>query len=475
MKRKSRQNKGITLIKKSNQLIEARYKFDVWETRVFLSVLSNIRREDEDFKTYRIWYRDVIKTFGLTSGQSYGFLRDASRSLMRKVFNVSNEENGFQRETEYHIIRSVNFLSEGEKGRGVESQEFIDITFDPQMKPMLLQLQRNFTAYDLRNVVKLGTYPVRVYELLKQYESIGERTLGFEEMKRMFELTEEYPLFGNFYQKVIAPSVRDVNLHTDLTITKVEKVKEGKRVVGLRFVFQRKSDEELRMARGELIGKSLEIPFPPTAKEAQPVRAATEKDRLFNLFHADVVQKFGVTPSVFLELLSDCNEEELAQAIRVTRRAKSQNQIKTSLAGFFVYALKNGYTDPKEEELKRRATEEQKMKTQETIKAQLDALKEELTSKINDTIRELTTANPALTNQAIDALYENTVSKTVIDEQEKLLARTLGIEDFRHERILREMVKAKIVELEKEKFKPLFEDCDQQLAKLKAEYDSVKR
>ena len=111
MKRKVKQNKGITLIKKSNQLIEARYKFDVWETRIFLSVLSYIRREDEDFKTYRIWYRDVIKTFGLTSGQSYGFLRDASRSLMRKVFNVSNEENGFQRETEYHIIRSVNFLS----------------------------------------------------------------------------------------------------------------------------------------------------------------------------------------------------------------------------------------------------------------------------------------------------------------------------------------------------------------------------
>jgi hypothetical protein len=412
----------------------------------------------------------VIKTFGLTSGQSYGFLRDAARSLMRKVFNVSNEENGFQRETEYHIIRSVNFLSEGEKGRGVESQEFIDITFDPQMKPMLLQLQRNFTAYDLRNVVKLGTYPVRVYELLKQYESIGERTLGFEEMKRMFELTEEYPLFGNFYQKVIAPSIRDVNLHTDLTITKVEKVKEGKRVVGLRFVFQRKSDEELRMARGELIGKSLEIPFPPPTKEAQPVRAPTEKDRLFNLFHADVVQKFGVTPSVFLELLSDCNEEELAQAIRVTRRAKSQNQIKTSLAGFFVHALKNGYTDPKEEEIKRKATEEQQLKAQAAIKAQLEALKEELASKINDTIRELTTANPALTNQAIEALYENTVSKTVIDEQEKLLSRTLNIEDFRHERILREMVKAKLVELEKEKFKPLYNDYEEKLTALKEVY-----
>lgn len=473
MRRRAKQNKGITLIKKSNQLIEARYKFDVWETRVFLSVLSHIRREDEDFKSYRIWYRDVIKTFGLTSGQSYGFLRDAARSLMRKVFNVSHEENGFQRETEYHIIRSVNFLSEGEKGRGVETQEFIDITFDPQMKPMLLQLQRNFTAYDLRNVVKLGTYPVRIYELLKQYESIGERTLGFEEMKRMFELTEEYPLFGNFYQKVIAPSVRDVNLHTDLNITKVEKLKEGKRVIALRFVFHRKSEEEIKMARGEFIGKSLEIPFPPAHKSNAGDRPETEKDRLFNLFHADVVQKFGVTPSVFLELLEGCTEQQVNQAIRVTRRAKSLNQIKSSIAGFFVQALKNGYTDPKEEEQKRKQSEDAKKVLEAQIRLRLESLKEEHSSKINDKIRELTSTNPELTNEAIQALYENPVSKSVIDEQEKALARPLNIEDFRKERILREMVKAKLVDMRKPDFITILESYEAQVAELKQAYSAI--
>lgn len=470
MKRNPRKNKGITLIKKSNQLIEARYKFDVWETRIFLSVLSHIRREDEDFKTYRIWYRDVIKTFGLTSGQSYGFLRDAARSLMRKVFNVSNEENGFQRETEYHIIRSVNFLSEGEKGRGVEAQEFIDITFDPQMKPMLLQLQRNFTAYDLRNVVKLGTYPVRVYELLKQYESIGERTLGFEEMKRMFELTDEYPLFGNFFQKVIAPSVRDVNLHTDLNITKMEKLKEGKRVVAVRFVFQRKSEDELRTARGEMIGKPLEIPFPPQQKEPLDHGAETVRDRLFNRYHVDVVQKLGVTPSVFLELLDGCTEEQVEQALRVTRRAKAQNQIKTSVAGFFVYALKSGYTDPQEEAHKRKLAEERQNKIRDEIRLRFETLKEELVGRVNDKIRELTGANPELTVQAIQALYQNPISKTVIDEQERAAQRPLDIEDFRQDRILREMVKAKIVDLEKHRFAQLFEEHEQRVEALRRLY-----
>ncbi|MEK7255586.1 MAG: replication initiation protein [Bacteroidota bacterium] len=463
MKRKQKTSKGITLIKKSNQLIEARYKFDIWETRVFLSVLAHIRREDEDFTAYRIWYKDVIKTFGLTSAQSYAFLRDAARNLMRKVFNVSNEDRGFQRETEYHIIRSVNYLSEGEKGRGVETQEYVDITIDPQMKPLLLQLQRNFTAYDLRNVVKLGAYPVRFYELLKQYESIGERTLGFDEMKRMFELNEEYPLFGNFFQKVIAPSVRDINAHTDLTISKLEKLKEGRKVAAVRFVFQRKDETSLRVARGELIAKPLALPFPAPPKD---LPSETEKDRLFNLFHGEVVQKLGVTPSVFLELLEGCTEEHVNQALRVTRRAKAQNQIKSSVAGFFVHALKNGYTDPKEEELKRKA-EAQEQARLEQLKQKIELLKDELTQKINEKIRELTTADPGITQRAIDALCENSVSKTVIDEQEKTLQRPLDIEDFRHERILREMVKAKIVELENPHFAPILQAHEMQVKSLK--------
>lgn len=82
----------------------------------------------------------------------------------------------------------------------------------------------------------------------------------------------------------------------------------------------------------------------------------------------------------------------------------------------------------------------------------MESIKDELASNINDKIRELTTANPDLTNQAIEALYEAPISKSVIDEQEKTLARELTIDDFRHERILREMVKAKIVDLEKRNF-----------------------
>ena len=459
-------NKGITLIKKSNQLIESRYKFDIWETRVFLSVLSRIGREDEDFKPYRIYYKDVIKVFGLKSAQSYALLREAAKGLMRKVFTVSSFDNGFQRETEYHIIRTINYLKDGEAGAGVTEQEYIDITFDPEMKPFLLQLQMNFTAYDLRNIIKLGAYPVRIYELLKQYENIGTRTLKIDEMKRMFELTEEYPLFANFYQKIIAPSVKEINEHTDITISKMEQVKEGRKVVALCFNFHPKKESEMQKMRGDEHSAAPNLLPEKTLILPARVGEETEKDRLFNLFQEDVVQNFGVTASVFVGLLGDISEEQIMRAVRVTKRAKLANQIKTNAAGFFVQALKNNYTDQKEEEEKKKRLENDHKKREAKLKEDMEQLRDEQAVSINDRIREVTTKMPNITEKAIEALNDSTILRGVILDKEQALGRTLEVEDYRHDKMLREIVKGKIMELEPEQFAEILQNFEDKKAGL---------
>lgn len=445
--RRKKTNKGIVLIKKSNNLIESRYKFDIWETRFFLSVLAQIRREDDDFQVYRIWYKDVIKTFGLKSGDSYALLRTAAKSLMGKSFFVSYEKDGAKREQQYHILRKIDYLKEGQNR---ESHEYIDVTVEQEMRPFLLQLQRNFTAYDLRNIVRLGVYPVRVYELLKQYEKIGKRKLEVEEMKKMFEVSEKYKAFGDFFRWVVKPAIKEINKHTDLTVTDVEKIKEGRRVTALRFYFKGKKEDELALARGEGVQK--EIKFADVA-QVDNKQTETEKDRLFNLFHSDVVQRFGVTPSSFMNLLDEFSEEEVAQAIRVTGRAKYQQQIKSNVAGFFVKALKNAYTDPKEEAAKK---EKNGKETEEARKKQLTELKRRKAAEINKKIKELTSSDPTLTDKAIAALRKSAVAKIIIEQKEEKKGIGLVTEDFRKDKMLRELVKGKITELRPDDFAEIF-------------------
>ena len=346
MVKKKRGN--IILIKKSNDLIESRYKFDVWETRFFLSVLSLIRREDVDLKVYRIHYRDIINIFGLRGGQSYAYLREAADSLMSKRFYVPYvSEEGIKREMQYHVIRSVDYMKQGQEGlKAAASHEYIDVTIDPEMKPLLLELQKNFTAYDLQNVVKLGAYPIRMYELIKQYESIGHRTLAITDIKHMLELDKEYPLFANFYARIIEPARKEINEYTDLSITNIEKIKQGRKVTALRFDFRAKDKKELEQARGVPIQQTLfEQGLAFTLEDRSTDPEAERADRLFMEYEYPVVKVWGVSPVAFANLLRDTPEDSLRQAVAVTERAVRAHKANNP-AGFFIDALKNGYQDP---------------------------------------------------------------------------------------------------------------------------------
>ena len=474
MARKKRKSpNGITLIKKANNLIESRYKFDIWETRFFLSVLSQIRREDDQFHVYRIRYKDVIKNFELTSGDSYEYLRKAAKGLMRQQFYVTYDKEGVDRETAYQIIITADYMKagEGKAPKRTESQEYIDVQVHPEMKPFLLQLQKNFTAYDLKNVVKLGVYPIRIYELMKQYETIGWRTLDIDELKRMFELTKEYKRFNDFYRFVIEPAVRDINKHTDLEIPAVQKIKEGRRIVALKFIIRGKRSPKNPGQATLFTSAAQKGPFlipesiVETAEVGEPKFSATESDRLFSLFQEIVVQKYGVTPSVFFELLKDTTEEKVRQAIRVTQRAKANALIKSSVAGFFIKALKTGFTDEKEEAKKRKL----KAETEKRNAVLLQNLKIKKEADINDAIRELISKEPNLTEIAISELKQNPLSGIYIEKQESELKRSLKVDDFREDETLRKMVKQQIMSLRPKAFEVVNKDFDLAVGKLRKE------
>jgi plasmid replication initiation protein len=455
---KSSKNKGIALVKKSNQLIEARYNFSVWEMRFFLSVITQIHREDDDFKVYRVWFRDIVKTFGLNKNHnSYDLLREGANKLMDKSFYVRYEDNGNQRETRYHILRKIDYSTQGKEAGRVESQEFIDITIEQEMKPFLLQLQRNFTTYDLRNIVKLGVYPIRIYELLKQYENFGKRTLGYEELKTMLEL-EHYSAFGTFFQRIITPAIEEINKNTDLLVYEVDKIKEGKKVVALEFLFRRKNEAELAtIPRTKMTPKMKEaMNRPPQYGEAENAIIVEEiskfdvheKDRLFTLLYPKVVESLGVTPLVFADLVKTYSEEQFNQAIRITNRAKIEGQIKTNVSGFFIQALKNGYTDVKEEQAKKKKIEEKQKQAE-----QINLFEEEDKAlAIRERIRVLVSKNPDITTNAIGHLQRDKKAQTLITELQALYGRPLDVEDYRQSKALRDMVLDAIVLLYRAQF-----------------------
>jgi plasmid replication initiation protein len=437
---KKKNNKGITLIKKSNNLVESRYKFDIWETRFFLSVLAHIQKEHIDFKTYRIRYKDVIKTFGLKSGDAYASLREAAKSLIRKTVRTTYSVNGIERQQERNLISAIDYMSEGQVG--TENHEYIDVVVHDEMKPFLLQLSKNFTAYDLRNVAQLGVYSIRLYELLKQYESIGSRTLEVDEMKKMFELDTEYPKYNDFYRWVIMPSEVEINKYTDLMIMDIEKIKEGRRVVALRFKMRSKTEQEMAKVRGvpfqdtlfsglpepEIIKISEEItaqiPVFDAKKAAkdkkkaaiasleeatifEDVTESTAQDSLIMELSPIVVTRFGVSLKVFMGLVEAHTEGAIRQAIQVTEKALKAGKVENN-AGFFVQAVRGQYADAMEQ--KKQAVTEQKKQIVEQSRGE-EAAKQQKSAALQAAFEEdwrlfeqLTMTEPSVKQALIDRL-----------------------------------------------------------------------
>ena len=145
----------------------------------------------------------------------------------------------------------------------------------------------------------------------------------------------------------------------------------------------------------------------------------------------------------------DYKKEDIEQAIAVTRRAKYRQEITKNPAGYFLKALKEKYTDEKEEAKKTKKERGAKVKK---LKAHLEQLKEELAQTINTIIREITADDESITLQAIEAIKANNLTMALVKLKEKNLGRTLTVQDYREDKHLRAMVINSIVQTQPQYF-----------------------
>lgn len=216
------ETKTSNLVTKSNMLIEANYKLGVVEQKIILCLASNIQPNDSDFKTYTLEIKEFTKLLGLKGTPKYTELRQISKELMQKVFEIRIDKKIIQ-------VAWLSYVAYN------ESEGTIDIRFDPFLRPYLLQLKREFTSYKLDNVVKIkSSYAIRIYELLKQYEKFQERTFLLADLRKMLGAEDVYPAYGNFKQRVLVPAQKELKKKTDISF-EIQEIKIGRRIDKIRF------------------------------------------------------------------------------------------------------------------------------------------------------------------------------------------------------------------------------------------------
>lgn len=238
---------NLPVIRKSNELIEARYKLSIAEQRLIILLLSEISPNDEDFKDYELQVSDFARMFGLENCNSmYKEVKDAARELSTRGLNLSTEND----EIYTAWLSYVKYVN----GSGV-----VLLRFDKSLKPYLLQLKSHFTQYDLNNIVCFKSqYSIRLYELLKMdafkaKNGQFERSFKINELRLFFGIEKnDYPLFANLRNRVIDPAISEISGKTDLNIIDVNYGKTGRKVTSVTFVVAIRSTSPAETLPNEL-------------------------------------------------------------------------------------------------------------------------------------------------------------------------------------------------------------------------------
>lgn len=223
--------KNIPEIKQSNAMNEARYKLSMQEQRLILTIASMIKDEDTHTTEYSMTAKQLSKLWGISLEQTYKEADTITEALHSRTLTI--------RDTKAKYFRRSNWVHRSEYKNGV-----LTMRMHEDLAPHLFQLKKAFTVVQLETVLKMKSiYAIRIYELLKQYEKLEERTFTVHELREILVLEDKYPQYYDFKKKVILQAQKEL-ARTDMAFEFTEDKKDTRSIQEITFTFAKKTDEE---------------------------------------------------------------------------------------------------------------------------------------------------------------------------------------------------------------------------------------
>lgn len=259
---------------KANTMIQGKYKMSALEQKLVLTLCSKITSNDDMFMEFTMTVNEFANFLGIDN-KNYEF----NRTLKRKCKILNNKD------IEMNIGTKENpdwlFFHWFEYIRYIPGNATIKMKFSPVLEPYLLSIKETYTKYRLGYVINFKSeYSFRMYELMKSYEKIGERTITIEEIRELLMLDDnKYAKYSHLKTRVIQKSIEEINRYSDIKVELEKEEKEGRKVVGLVFSikpndykypidnwleygeYEKKTKKELQAILNSLILSRYKIPF----------------------------------------------------------------------------------------------------------------------------------------------------------------------------------------------------------------------
>ena len=299
------------LVVKDNALINASYNLDTTEQRLILLAIVQARELSKNVdanSTLEVHAHHYMKQFNVDKHAAYEGLKNAASNLFERKFSYKGIHEGTQQEK---IVKS-RWVS---KIAYVDSVGIVELTFAPDVIPLITQLEKSFTAYELKQISSLTSkYAIRLYELLIQWRSVGKTPLfELDDFRFKLGLAEgDYTKMANFKVRVLDAALNQINELTDI-IASYEQHKNGRVISGFSFTFTTKHQpKEITHKAKKLTEKQIQFfanklahhdPFASKKAAVGESYADLEKRLLIELQDVEFVRKYaGVLKELGLDV-----------------------------------------------------------------------------------------------------------------------------------------------------------------------------
>ncbi len=439
----------------SNAVIEARYKMSLNEQKIFLALVSLIEKNDSDLKKYSINVQSLREILDISSDHIYEEVKKIATRVAERTLFIEDKVN--KRWAKYPFFSVMEYAN-----------GFLYAEFNQKIKPLLLELKQEFTKFQLNEFKPFKSkYSIRIYQLLKQYTLIGERTFEISELKTKLGIdADKLKQFVNFKERVL--NITQHELANTPMAFEWEAIKEGHKFTKIRFVLKNK-DETVSVLENYL--KKDQQQEEKTEKECKSNTLQLQKQVDLDLInHPDRKEIIGKlilllpekertknAEQMLSNLLQNYKEDYITNQIEYTNNHNTKNYL-----AYLKKAADNDYASAERSEL------ENKMKIEQLTQRMQNELEQIKKRQQHDIESHIFGEEKRIYKSYMDSLTKEQQEELWNEFKPKALEKEPGLKDFSLKFEVERLITAKIIE-ENKALKDRLDDLKHRLEQNAAE------
>lgn len=213
----------------ANDIIKGKQEMTLQTARLIRLLITQVVKEDKDLKTYSCRITELAEFLSVSRNNLYRDVQSICDCAMKSVVYIGTG-NPKQPWEILHWLSTAKY-----DGNGT-----LTLRLSDEIKPYVLELEKWFTQYQLKNILEFSSYyAIRLYELIKCRDGELNNTqfeieFTIEELRVYLNCEKKYSVFREFRRNVIDVAVREINDKSDIWVNPTYK-KTGRKLTSVIF------------------------------------------------------------------------------------------------------------------------------------------------------------------------------------------------------------------------------------------------